>query len=195
MSAVRVLLAGESWVTTSAHVKGFDRFSASDYQTGVGALLDALKGSEIELVHLPGHLVPSESPSTIAALSACDVVALSDIGADSLLLHPDSFLRGKRTPNRLKAIAVWVGTGGGLLMVGGYYSFQGIHGGGRYCGTPIEDILPVTMRSTDDRVEVPEGFEPVTAEAGHPILTGIHAPWPYLLGFNAVTPKPDATVL
>ena len=39
MSAINVLLAGESWVTTATHVKGFNRFSASDYQTGIGALL------------------------------------------------------------------------------------------------------------------------------------------------------------
>jgi uncharacterized membrane protein len=194
MSAVRVLLAGESWVTTGTHVKGFNRFSASDYQIGIGALQQALTGSEIDLVHLPGHLVPTEFPSTLEGLAGYDVVVLSDIGADSLLLHPDTFLRGKRTPNRLKLIAEWVEKGGGFLMVGGYYSFQGIDGGARYRGTPIERILPVTMLPYDDRVEVPEGFEPVVA-AQHPALAGIDGPWPYLLGFNEVEPKPEATVL
>ena len=49
MSATKVLLAGKSWVTTATHVKGFNRFSASDYQTGIGALQRALKGSDVDL--------------------------------------------------------------------------------------------------------------------------------------------------
>jgi len=196
MSAVKVLLAGESWVSTGTHVKGFNHFSASDYQTGIGALQKSLQGSDIELTHLPGHLVPSEFPSTPEGLAAYDVVVLSDIGADSLLLHPDTFLRGQRTPNRLKLIAKWVEGGGGFLMVGGYYSFQGINAGARYRGTPIEGILPVDILSHDDRVEVPEGLEPVVGGSGqHPVLAGIDGPWPYLLGYNEVAAKHDATVL
>jgi uncharacterized membrane protein len=196
MSVIKVLLAGESWVTTGTHVKGFNHFAASDYQTGIGALLRALEGSEVQLTHLPGHLVPTEFPSTLEALSAYDVVVLSDIGADSLLLHPDTFIRGQRTPNRLKLISEWVSGGGGFLMVGGYLSFQGIDGAARYRGTPIEAILPVRIMPVDDRVEVPEGFVPVVeGSARHPVLAGIRGPWPYLLGFNEVAPKPDATVL
>ena len=106
------------------HVKGFNRFSASDYQTGIGALVKALDGSDVKLTHLPGHLVPTEFPSTLKALSAYDVVVLSDIGADSLLLHPDTFIRGQRTPNRLKLISEWVSGGGGFLMAGGYLVFR-----------------------------------------------------------------------
>jgi uncharacterized membrane protein len=196
MSAIRVLLAGESWVSTGMHVKGFNHFSASEYQIGIGALKRALKGSEVELIHLAGHLVPTEFPTTLDALDAYDVVVLSDIGADSLLLHPDTFVRGQRTPNRLQLIADWVEAGGGFLMVGGYYSFQGIYGAARYRGTAIERMLPVTMQSVDDRVEVPEGFEPTAAgAAGHPVLAGIEGRWPYLLGYNKVQAKPGATVL
>jgi uncharacterized membrane protein len=194
VSDIRVLLAGESWVSTGTHVKGFNHFAASDYQTGIGPLMESLAGSGVALTHLPGHLVPTEFPNALKALGAYDVVVLSDIGADSLLLHPDTFLRGQRTPNRLKLVAEWVERGGGFMMVGGYYSFQGINGGARYRGTPIEAILPVRIMPVDDRVEVPEGFDPVVA-AKHPVLAGIKGPWPYLLGFNEVAPKPDATVL
>jgi uncharacterized membrane protein len=196
MTEVKVLLAGESWVTTATHVKGFDHFSASDYQTGIGALLAALDGSGVVLTHMPGHLVPGAFPTTLDAIRAFDVVVLSDIGADSLLLHPDTFLRGRRTPNRLRLIADWVSSGGGFLMVGGYYSFQGIHGHARYRGTPIETILPVTMQPIDDRMEVPEGFQPAsTGRDDHPVLAGIEGAWPYLLGYNAVAAKPGADVL
>ena len=117
---ISVLLAGESWISTGMHVKGFDRFATADYQIGIATLKRVLEGSDIALTHLPGHLVPNDFPSTIAALAKFDVIALSDIGANSLLLHPDTFVRGLRTPNRLSLIADWVKGGGGFLMVGGY---------------------------------------------------------------------------
>lgn len=192
---VKVLLAGESWVSATAHAKGFDRFATAEYQTGIAALVRALDGSDVVLTHLPGHLVPVEFPSTLEALSAYDVVVLSDIGSNSLLLHPDTFVRGKRTPNRLALIADWVKAGGGFMMVGGYLSFQGIDGTARYHRTAIERILPVEMLPFDDRVEVPEGFLPAAASAEHPVLAGISGDWPYLLGYNETRARPDATVL
>ena len=33
-------------------------------------------------------------------------------------------------------------------MVGGYCSFQGINGGARYHGTPVEEVLPVEICPT-----------------------------------------------
>lgn len=194
MSKIKVLLAGEAWTAGTIHTKGFDQFATSDYQTGVGPLQAALEGSDVELNHLPAPLVPAQFPATMDALGAYDVVMLSDIGANSMLLHPDTFLRGKRTPNRLKLIAEWVAGGGALVMAGGYYSFQGLNGGARYRGTPIEAILPVTISPHDDRLEVPEGFSPVPV-VEHSILAGIEGEWPYLLGLNTVTVKRDAKLL
>ena len=81
------------------------------------------------------------------------------------------------------------------MMVGGYYSFQGINGGARYRGTPVEEALPVTILPYDDRVEVPEGFLAVVKDAKHPIVTGMGKKWPLLLGFNEVTPKRGAKVI
>src|SRR5690606_42080227 len=80
----------------------------------------------IEVVHMPAHEVPQHFPGSVEELSAYDVVVLSDIGANSILLHPDTWLASKRTPNRLKVLAEWVEQGGGLAMAGGYLSFQGI---------------------------------------------------------------------
>jgi uncharacterized membrane protein len=196
MAKARVLLAGESWVVTSNHTKGHDRFFTGEYNIGIGPLRAALAGSEVELTHMPGHQVPSEFPSTRAALAAFDVVVLSDIGSNSLLLHPDTFFRGERTSNRLSLIADWVGDGGGFMMVGGYLSFQGIDGSARYHRTAIERILPVEMLPYDDRVEVPEGFVPTKGDrADHPVLAGMDGEWPYLLGYNETRAKTDAAVL
>ncbi len=195
MADIRVLLAGESWVSAGTHHKGFDRFGTGEYQTGIAPLRAALSGSEVALSHMPGHLVPTDFPLTLDGLAAYDVVVLSDIGSNSLLLHPDTFVRGERTPNRLKLIADWVGKGGGFMMVGGYLSFQGIDGTARYHRTAIEEILPVEMLPYDDRVEMPEGFTPAVADGGHPVLAGIGSDWPYLLGYNETVAKPGAVVL
>ena len=195
MAKARILLAGESWSSVATHTKGFDQFWTAEYQIGIGPLKQALAGSDIELTHLPGHLVPSEFPNTLAALQSYDAVVLSDIGANSLLLHPDTFIRGKRTPNRLRLIAEWVEQGGGLAMMGGYMSYQGIYGAARYAQTPIEAILPVEMLRGDDRVEVPEGFEPAPSGERHAIMSGLDGGWPYLLGYNETKLKPGATLL
>jgi uncharacterized membrane protein len=194
MAKTRILLAGESWSSVTTHTKGFDQFWNADYQIGIAPLKQALAGSDIELTHLPGHAVPAEFPATIEALSVYDAIVLSDIGANSLLLHPDSFIRGKRTPNRLRLLAQWVEQGGGLAMIGGYLSFQGIYGAARYARTPIAKILPVEILEMDDRVEVPEGFVPLPA-GSHAITKSIEGPWPYLLGYNETKLKAGATLL
>jgi len=195
MTKVRVLLAGETWTSTTFHVKGFDLFSSSDRQTGLRPLLNALQGSDIEISHLAGEHVPAEFPATVEALNAYDVVVLSDVGANSILLHPDTFLRGQRTPNRLAVLADWVAAGGGFMMVGGYLTFQGINGAGRYKGTPAEAILPVELLAHDDRIEIPEGFHPHVVSSAHPTIAGIDDGWPYLLGLNEVKARPSGDVI
>ena len=54
------------------------------------------------------------------------MIILSDIGSNTLLLPPEVFLEGKRVPNRLELLKEYVSQGGGLVMAGGYLSFQGI---------------------------------------------------------------------
>ena len=178
------------------HIKGFDQFPTVTYHTGADTLLSALRQSAFDVRFMPAHEAQREFPQTMEALSAYDAVVLSDLGANTLLLHPDTWIHSKPTPNRLKLIRDYVRAGGGLLMFGGYYSFQGINGGARYRRTPVEDVLPVTCIPMDDRVEVPEGFTPVvTGQADHPILKGLGKDWPLLLGFNEVTVKDGAEVL
>ena len=43
MSKKKILLAGESWVSTATHIKGFDQFPTVTYHTGADELLKALK--------------------------------------------------------------------------------------------------------------------------------------------------------
>ena len=196
MANIRILLAGESWVSSSTHYKGWDFFSSTVYETGIEYLEKALsEEAGFDLVHMPSHSAAEEFPTEYAGLDEYDVVILSDIGANTLLLHPRTWAQGETTPNRLKLLLEWVREGGGLVMCGGYYSFAGIYGASKYYRTPIEEALPVNIHTFDDRVEAPQGVEPTVVVSEHPILEGLDEPWPSLLGFNELIVKPEATLL
>ena len=192
---IRVLLAGESWVSASSHHKGWDFFSSTVYETGIRSLEAALAGTDIHLEHLPGHLVPEKFPLTMEELSTYQAVILSDIGANSLLLHPATWVGGKTMPNRLRLLSQWVQGGGGLAMCGGYYSYAGIYAAAKYYRTPVEEVLPVRIHTFDDRLEAPEGLSPEVVLPGHPLLKGIAGPWPALLGLNELELKPGSELV
>jgi len=189
---LRILLAGESWTIHSIHVKGFDTFTTSTYGEGVRWLREAFEQAGHDFTYIPGQNVQNAFPTTLEQLKAYDVVIISDIGANSFLLSDDNFVRSLKTPNRLKLVHDYVQAGGSLLMIGGYFSFQGIDGKARYQGTPVEQCLPVLMRNVDDRVEIPEGAMPVIKMADHPILQGLNMEWPHVLGYNQFALKEGA---
>jgi uncharacterized membrane protein len=190
----RVLLAGESWTSTATHIKGFDQFATVSFHLGAEPLVAALAGSRFELTYMKALEAAEGFPLTLEGLDAYQAVILSDLGANTLLLHPDVWFKGRPVPNRLRLLREWVAGGGALLMIGGYYSFQGINGGARYHKTPVEEVLPVECLPYDDRVEVPEGFAAELVEPEHPILTGLGGAWPLLLGCNEVRLKQRADV-
>ena len=162
---IKVLFAGESWVTHSIHIKGFDSFEQSSYHEGGGEMIAALRTGDIEVVYQPSHIAANGFPTSKDELRAFDVVVLSDIGANTLLLPDRVSVRSERTPNRLSLLSEFVGEGGGLLMVGGYLTFQGIQAKGNYHGTPVDDILPVSLQASDDRCEQPQGIVPLIVES------------------------------
>ena len=185
----KVLLVGETWVSSATHFKGFDQFGSVTFHNGNKRFMKGMKTSAYDVVHMPAHEAASDFPTTMEGLKEYDVIILSDVGTNTLLLHPDVWLRGNRVPNRIKLLAEWARQGGGLIMIGGYFSFQGVDGKARWHKTAVENALPVTCLSSDDRVEIPEGCIPVVNAAAHPILTGIEGEWPYLLGVNEVVVK------
>jgi uncharacterized membrane protein len=195
MTKTKVLLVGESWVSAATHYKGFDQFGSVTFHLGAEPLVNALKDSPFELTYMPAHEASEGFPFTAEGLAQYGAIILSDIGANTLLLPPSVWMQGKPTPNRLKLIRDWTQTGGGLMMIGGYFSFQGIDGRARWRRTPVEDALPVTCLPYDDRIEVPEGFTPeILGAADHPILRGLGTEWPLLLGANEVVVRPDPGV-
>lgn len=192
---LRVLIAGESWETTSIHTKGFDIFTTTFYEEGVGPLKNALEESGHLVTHMPSHIAATKFPTELEELQSYDVVMLSDIGTNTLLLHPDTFMRSQRKKNRLKLLREYTKSGGGLIMVGGYMTFQGIDAKARYAGSPVEEVLPVNILERDDRVECPEGAEPQVQMPDHPIVAGLAGEWPALLGYNQIIAKPGASVV
>ncbi len=194
-ATAKVLVAGESWVKHTVHMKGFDHFHSTEYEEGGTVFIDALAGAGIEVDYVRAHEISGRFPRDRDELAGYDAVILSDVGANSFLLTDETFLRSEVTTNRLAEIAAYVEGGGGLVMVGGYLSFTGIDGRARYAESPLADVLPVTMLDHDDRVEVPQGVTPEVAAAGHPALGGVGEEWPRLLGYNRLHAKDDATVV
>lgn len=194
MDKIKVLFAGESWFFTTIETKGFDQFTIGGYETEIGRVREVMK-DYAEITHIPAHLVLQEFPSTAEELKQYDVVIVSDVGANTFLLHPDTFFRSIPTPNRLKAIAQYVGQGGAFGMMGGYMTFMGIEGKGKWHNTVIEELLPVTMMEGDDREEHPEGLVLEIDPQSHPMLAGMPEKWPPLLGYNKLAAKADADVV
>lgn len=190
----KVLIAGESWTTHTTHIKGFDSFTTSTYGEGIEYIRDALTEIGIIVDFLPNHYASVQFPTTLEQLNEYDVVILSDIGANTLMLPEDVFVRGNRFPNRFTLIEDYVKQGGAFMMIGGYMSFTGIDAKARYGQTEIKDILPIKMLDIDDRVEMPQGIHPVI-EKEHSIFDGIPKEWPFFLGYNKTIPGEVGEVL
>ncbi|MEA4945852.1 MAG: glutamine amidotransferase [Propionicimonas sp.] len=190
----RILLAGESWISHATHYKGFDSFSSTTFERGADAFIEAAASQGITIEQLYAHDVPEKFPWSVDELKAYDAVILSDIGANSFLLPPATWLGGQSRPNRLQVLAEYAHGGGGVMMAGGYLSFQGFQARANFARTPLAEILPVTMLDCDDRVEAPQGARPSATGAG-PIADTVGSGAPVLLGYNRVFAKPEAEVV
>ena len=160
MTRTKMLLVGESWVSAATHYKGFDQFGSVTFHLGAEPLVSALEVSPFELTYMPSHEAAEKFPFTAEGLAEYSAIILSDVGANTLLLPAAVWMQDEPMPNRLKLIRDWTQRGGGLMMIGGYLSFQGIDGRARWHRTPVEDALPITCLPYDDRLEAPEGLRP-----------------------------------
>lgn len=185
----KLLLVGESWVSSATHYKGFDQFGSVTFHLGAEPFVAALEAESFGVTYMPAHEAAEKFPFEMDGLAGYDAIILSDIGANTLLLPPAVWLHSRTVPNRLKLIRDYVANGGGLLMAGGYFSFQGIDGKARWRRTAVEEVLPVTCLPWDDRVEMPEGTSAELIVPEHPILAGLDEAWPPMLGVNEVELK------
>ncbi len=189
----KILLAGESWMSYTTHVKGADSFYTSLYETGEKFLKKALEDGGYEVEFMPNHIAAEEFPYTMAELKEYDCVILSDIGANTLLLPSATFTRSEKMPNRANLIRDYVLDGGALLMVGGYLTFSGVDAKGKWHDTAVQEVLPAEVLTTDDRMEHCEGIRPVTVKK-HEALAAVTEDWPEVLGYNKTIAKPEAEV-
>ncbi|MDR1948221.1 MAG: glutamine amidotransferase [Spirochaetaceae bacterium] len=190
----KVLLAGESWMSYTTHVKGFDAFYTSTYETGEKWLKAALEKGGYEVDFMPNHLVGEQFPYTPGDLSKYACVILSDVGSNTLLLPYATFTRSEPKPNRCIAIRDYVLAGGALLMIGGYLTFSGVDAKGRWGRTAVQEVLPVRVFDTDDRCEHSEGIVP-SAAAPHKALEAVRGTWPALLGHNKTELLPGSELV
>jgi len=191
--AKKVLLAGESWMVYTTHIKGFDSFCTSSYGSGEKYIKEAFESGGYQVDYLPNHVAAEDFPYTMEELRKYDLVVLSDIGANTLLLPLATFSRSEVLPNRCDLIRDYVLEGGSLLMVGGYLTFSGIEGKSKWQDTAVQEVLPVQISSCDDRIEHCEGIKPITVKE-HEILHGL-GEWPIVLGYNKTKAKEEANVI
>lgn len=182
-------------MSVAQHSKGLAAYGTAGYDEGADQLIDVLRKGGKTVDYMPNHLVTERFPFDVEELKRdYDVIVLSDVPADSFLLPNAVFVKGERRPNRLAAIGEFVRDGGGLLMIGGYMSFSGFEGRGRFSLTPLAEVLPVVMGVHDDRIETPEGVVP-TVTNSHAVVKDLDGAWPYFLGYNRFAAKDGAQVL
>lgn len=190
----KILFLGESWMKHVIHQKGFDTFTSTHYEIGSLRLFEVIEKHH-ELTHIPSHRIQYDFPKTLEALMEYDVVVISDVGSNTLLLSDYVFEKGQTEPNKCQMIKDYVMKGKSLLMIGGYYSFSGIKGEARYGMTAIADVLPVTCLPYDDRVETPEGVYPFAVKKDSDILKDVVSKWPVFLGYNKTVLKEEGVMV
>jgi uncharacterized membrane protein len=201
-SKIRVLYVGDSAVSTGA-VSAGSNFSYDQrgvvIENAAEKIIDMWRRNpRYAVTYMTGWDALAQFPETPEALRAYDVVILSDVDSDSIVLYPpERSARAPMGPNRLKSIRDYVWKGGALVMIGGYATFVGRHNAGNWHGTPVEEALPVDCLAVDDdRAETPEGVTVEVKDARHPIMKGIEwSPGPIFNGYNRVVAKGAAKVL
>jgi uncharacterized membrane protein len=185
---MKVLYAGDSAIIAMLGLEGAEIYPVVDQVWDAGThLTEALEGHGIEVVRMASHVAYSDFPETADSLAEYDAVILSDIGHDTLITYPgERRYRVPMGPNRLKEIVSYVAGGGGLVYCGGYFTFQGHYGKGRWADTPVARILPLEiLHVPDDRIETPEGAPLSHIDTDHEITAGIDwSQTPVFMGYN-----------
>ena len=191
----KILFAGESWISMTTHIKGFDTFVTSYRGEGATRLIKILTDCGHNVNYLSNEVASEQFPFSKDELLEYDVVFLSDIGSNTLLLSEGTFTKSEFLPDRCESLRDYVRDGGSLCMIGGYMSFSGIDAKARYGKTALAEVLPVEVLDEDDRCEVPQGVIPEILMKDHVILEGIEDKWPRFLGYNRTIPKNDSTII
>lgn len=129
---------------------------------------------------------PSDRPLDIEVLAGrWSLIVISDYPASNI------------SPDIMAGLVEMVSQGTGFLMIGGWGSFQGQDG--KYNGTLLGNILPVTIDEKDDRVNSagPCLISIHNGRGNHPIVGGLpfETDTPGIGGFNRLTAADDGEVI
>jgi uncharacterized membrane protein len=170
---IKILYAGDYALISHTYMKGMNSWTHGQAFDEREFVLGAVKDDkELDVEYLSTPYVSRDFPKTKEELKKYDVIMISDIGTDTLLLYPDLF-KIPMGPNRLDLISEFVKSGGGLMAVGGWMSYGGQMGQAKYHGTILEDILNIDVSPYDDRVEVPQGLKYNPTQPDHPLIKGM----------------------
>ena len=192
---MNILVAGRGQTVLYTEIQGVSIVPAAKEWHGAKQLVQALSTGGHEVTHISATLAPVDFPEDMETLSRYDVLLMGDIAADTLLLHPEVVYECKPHPDRIELIRCFVENGGGLIMTGGWLTFQGIDGKGRWRATAVEQSLPVTLLDRDDRVECPQGIRPTVLDSDHPVFAGLPDQWPRFLGYSRILPREGSELL
>jgi uncharacterized membrane protein len=95
----KILLVGESWTSTQRTLKASISLPPPP-GTPAQRIFWPRSRTVIAITYMPAHAAATDFPLTLEALRQWDAIILSDIGANTLLLHPDTWLKSRRTANR-----------------------------------------------------------------------------------------------
>ncbi len=194
---IKVLYAGDYALITHTYIKGMNSWTsgqAFDERHFLMDVFDKIDGVEAE--YMPTPYISECFPSTLEDMKKYDVIIISDVGTDTLLMYPDIF-KIPMGENRLKLLSEYVKSGGGLMCVGGWMSYGGQMGQGKYHNTLMEDILDIEASPYDDRMEIPEGFKYDPVKMDHPLIKGLdwdNAPLLFL-GYNKFKARNNEKVI
>lgn len=189
----------------SAFRSSIKDFEVLNYARYLTAALEKIPGAEVEAI--PSWELYRMSPEQFdAKLKWADVIIFGDVETQSLHLNPaffaNQFDRKYVTfPDRFDLLRNWIKGGGHFHMNGGWFSYGGHQGYGRWgrCSwqkDTAERVLPVDCLETDDLIESTASFEVRTVDESHSSVQGID--WstvPPILGFNETRPAPGGTVI
>ncbi len=190
-----ILLLGRAQTVIYTEVQGISHVPAAKEWDGARRLKQGLEAGGLRVTHISATIAPEVFPESLEELTSYDVLFIGDIAADTLMLHPEVVYECVPHPNRLELIREYVLQGKGLVMTGGWLTFQGIEGKGRWHGTPVEEVLPVEILPHDDRVECPQAVRPAVRAADHPILRNVPPEWPRFMGYSRLKAKGAGQVL
>ena len=89
-----ILLVGESWVSNATHFKGWDQFTSTTFHLGAEKLISSIDASKFKINYMSSHDAVENFPCEIDQLKKYSAIIFSDIGSNTILLHPKVWLEG-----------------------------------------------------------------------------------------------------